>query len=227
MQETDLHDSYRELTTLQVSRSNDLVYESLRKAILQGVFAPGQRLIEARLGERFGVSRGPVREAIRSLEREGLIQSSPRRGVFVASLGKTDIAEIYGLRLALECGAIRDACKHITEDDLVDMARLVREMEESSAAHALDLLAHEDVAFHRKICELSGNSRLLNTWLSVLGQIQLLSEQVITSLYADLAQIPQRHDLIFEALAARDQDAAEVTMRSHIDSVASRILETL
>lgn len=218
---------YAALPALRVERSNDLVYQRLREAIISGAFTPGQRLVEARLGERFGVSRAPIREAFRSLASEGLIESIPRRGVFVVSLSREDAAEIYGLRSALECWAVREACDRVTDADASALLTLVHAMESSSNAHARDLLVDEDVEFHRKICVLSGNGRLLSTWLGVAGQIQLLSKHVIGSLYSDLDVIPRRHDAIVEAIRPGNQEQAERVMREHIESVASSVISTL
>lgn len=217
-------EDYNSLQTLTVERSNDLAYERLRDAITSGALEPGRRLVESRLAARLGVSRAPVREAIRVLEREGLVRSVPRRGVTVTVLSKDDVREIYGLRAALECAAVRDAARNATPELLARLTTLVEAMHRGSRANDLELLAAEDVAFHSAICEFAGNARLHRVWSGIHAQIRLLSRQVIGTLYSDLTPIPHRHELILDAIRAGDMDVAERTIREHVSSVADRIV---
>jgi DNA-binding GntR family transcriptional regulator len=214
---------YPDLAAIAPETSADLVYASLRAAITNGTLVPGQRLVETRLAEQLGVSRAPLREAIRVLTTEGLLTNVPRRGVTVALMRRGDVAEIYGLRVALESWAAREACRLATESDLEALASLVAEMERSSEVADIDRLSGSDVTFHRRICEIAGNHRLLRVWTGNLGQIRLLSRQVIGTLYADLHQVPRRHEQILEALRQRSPDLAETLVREHIESVAARI----
>jgi DNA-binding GntR family transcriptional regulator len=220
----DSQDEYLGVSAVAAETSADLVYANLRSAITNGTLVPGQRLVEARLAEKLGVSRAPLREAIRVLASEGLLTNVPRKGVMVAILRKTDAEEIYGLRIALETWAAREACHRATEAELQALSELVAEMERSSEASDLELLSGRDVVFHRRICEIAGNHRLLRVWTGILGQIRLLSRQVIGTLYTDLHQVPKRHEYIVEALRERDQALAETLVREHIESVAARIL---
>jgi DNA-binding GntR family transcriptional regulator len=218
---------YAGLQSVNVETSTDLVYASLHNAITSGALAPGQRLIEARLAERMGVSRAPLREAMQKLAAEGLLENLRRRGVVVAILREADAAEIYGLRTALECWAAREACRRATESELATLTTLVHEMERSSNASNVEVLSGEDVNFHRGICEMAGTGRLLRAWTANLSQIRLLSRQVLGTLYADLHQVPQRHERIIKALYEREPEAAERLVREHIESVAARVLEVM
>ena len=218
---------YAGLQSVNVESSTELVYANLHDAITTGALVPGQRLIEARLAERMGVSRAPLREAMQKLAAEGLLENLPRRGVVVAVLRREDAAEIYGLRTALECWAAREACRVATETDLGSLVAVVHEMETSSNDSDVELLSGEDVTFHRRICEMAANRRLLRAWTGNLNHIRLLSRQVIGTLYADLHQVPQRHERIMEALNDRQPDAAERLVREHIESVAARVLEAM
>jgi DNA-binding GntR family transcriptional regulator len=217
-------DDYPGVPAVALETSADLVYASLRRAITDGTLVPGQRLIEARLAERLGVSRAPLREAMRVLASEGLVNNVPRRGVIVAILRKADAAEIYGLRIALETWAAREACRLASEADLAALRALVAEMEQSSEANDLEVLSGNDVIFHRRICEIAANHRLLRVWTGIHSQIRLLSRQVIGTLYADLHAVPKRHELIVEAIAERNPVLVETLVREHIESVAARIL---
>lgn len=96
----------------------DVVFNTLRQAILKGDLKPGERLLEIALAERLGVSRTPVREAMRKLEQEGLVVMIPRRGAQVASITEKDLNDVLEVRIALENVAIEKACKLITEDEL-------------------------------------------------------------------------------------------------------------
>lgn len=218
---------YAGLQSVTVETSTELVYTNLHHAITSGALVPGQRLIEARLAERMGVSRAPLREAMQRLGTEGLLENLPRRGVVVAILRRADAAEIYGLRIALESWAAREACRLATESDLEGLTALIHEMETSSNASNVELLSGEDVTFHRRLCEISANTRLLRAWTANLSQIRLLSRQVLGTLYADLHQVPQRHERIITAVSERQPDAAERLVREHIESVAARVLEAM
>src|SRR5690606_27892766 len=123
---------YQHIPALEVDILNDRVYEVLRNAIMSGALAQGERLVETQLSEKLGVSRGPLREAIRRLEHDGLVTSIPRRGVTVTVLSRNDVEEIYGLRTALECGAIRIACTKATASDLQELETLVNQMKLAS-----------------------------------------------------------------------------------------------
>jgi DNA-binding GntR family transcriptional regulator len=217
-------DDYRGVPAVALETSADLVYANLRRAITNGTLMPGQRLVEARLAERLGVSRAPLREAMRILASVGLVSNVPRRGVMVAILRKADAAEIYGLRIALETWAAREACRLATDADLAALRALVADMERSSGSGDVEVLSGSDVIFHRRICEIAANQRLLRVWTGILTQIRLLSRQVIGTLYADLHQVPKRHEYIVEAIEQRDPLLAERLVREHIESVAARIL---
>ena len=161
---------YDTLHVLTVGRSNDLVYDRLRAAIISGELQPGQRLVEARLGERLGLSRAPVRDAMRLLERDGLVQSLPRRGAVVVTLNRHDVREIYGLRAALECAAIRDVTINATPEFLAQLEVLIEAMQRESHASDVALLSGDDVAFHSAICKFPGNARLFSAWTGIHAQ---------------------------------------------------------
>jgi DNA-binding GntR family transcriptional regulator len=215
---------YAGLPTLAVEALNERVCQVLRDAIVTGALPPGQRLVEARLAEHLGVSRAPIREALRVLQREGLVTSLPARGVVVTVLTKRDVREIYGLRTALECWAVREACVKASPTQIKQIATLIEEMDQASLRNDADLLAAEDVRFHSLIFEISGNNRLLQVSSTILSQIRLLSTQVVHTLYTDLRLIPDRHHIILDAIRSGDADTAERCVRDHITSVADLIV---
>ena len=144
------------------------------------------------------------------------VEHTRSNGGRIVAVGTTSVR-------ALESWAAREACRLATDSDLEALDTLVTEMERSSEVADIDRLSGSDVTFHRRICEIAGNHRLLRVWTGNLGQIRLLSRQVIGTLYADLHQVPRRHEQILEALRQRTPDLAETLVREHIESVAARI----
>ena len=138
----------------------DVVFNTLRQAILKGELKPGERLLEIALAERLGVSRTPVREAMRKLEQEGLVVMIPRRGAQVASITEKDLNDVLEVRIALENVAIEKACKLITEEELGRLWVAAKEFEKTKAEGNLVRLAEADVAFHEIIYQASDNKRL-------------------------------------------------------------------
>jgi len=150
------------------------VADQLREEILDGRLPAGSRLVETELADRFGVSRGPIRDALSELARGGLAVDLPRRGTFVSSLTETDLEEVYVLRRAIEEAAIPLAIARATEADIVDLFLVLADVE---AAYGRDDLAaawETDMAFHRAYCRLSGNGRLLALFDHLASQTVLL-----------------------------------------------------
>ena len=129
----------------------DVVFNTLRKAILKGELKPGERLMEIALAERLGVSRTPVREAMRKLELEGLVVMIPRRGAQVANITEKDLNDVLEVRIALENLSIENACMRMTEEQLEELWNAAKNFEATMAEGNLVKLAEADVAFHEVI----------------------------------------------------------------------------
>src|SRR5512146_605958 len=152
----------------------EAVADQLRDEILDGRLAAGSRLIETELADRFGVSRGPVRDALRELARVGLAVDLPRRGTFVSSLTERDLLEVYEIRRAIEEAAVR---LMIERAGAADVAKLFDAVAATERAYEGDDLAaawEADMAFHRTYCRLSGNGRLLELFDGLASQTVLL-----------------------------------------------------
>lgn len=201
----------------------DDVYARLRQAIFTGELAPGERLVEDVLASQLGVSRAPIRDALKALVRDGLVASSRRRGKIVMLLSPRDAWEVYSLRSTLEAMAIRLVMPSPAPELLEDLEATVDAMEQASLAGDHQALSSLDVQFHETLIRASGHERLFRTWESMSIQIRLLSRQVIDNIYSDLERVPGRHGALIAAIRAGDSDAAEVQIRNHIDSVADRI----
>ena len=139
----------------------DVVFNTLRQAILKGELKPGERLMEIALAERLGVSRTPIREAMRKLEQEGLVVMIPRRGAQVANITEKDLNDVLEVRIALENVAIEKACARMTEEEMRRLWLAAKEFEHTIAEGNLVKLAEADVAFHEVIYQASDNKRLI------------------------------------------------------------------
>ena len=135
----------------------DVVFNTLRKAILKGELKPGERLMEIALAERLGVSRTPVREAMRKLELEGLVVMIPRRGAQVANITEKDLNDVLEVRIALENLSIENACMRMTEEQLEELWNAAKNFEATMAEGNLVKLAEADVAFHEVIYKGKNN----------------------------------------------------------------------
>src|SRR4051812_10615382 len=148
-----------------------IVLRTLREAIIDGRLAPGEAVVEAQLSRQLGVSRAPLREALSSLENEGLIVSVPWRGAFVAPLTERGVTELQAFRRLLEVFAAEQVLEQGTVD-IASLDELVSEMERCAETGDLDCMNEADVRFHTRIVELSGNDLLLDVWRSYVAPIR-------------------------------------------------------
>jgi DNA-binding GntR family transcriptional regulator len=202
------------------------VYDVLRAAILSGRLAPGARLVEADVARQMSTSRSPVREAVRKLEREGMLEYKPRRGTVVVGLSHEDVLDAYRLRAHLEAYAAGLASVRVTQEQLESLWVLVERMRLSAAADDLAELLAADVEFHRLLCEASGSRRLVQVWRSLDPERwTLLSGLRATDL--SLAQLAERHSPIVAALRSRVPAKAEAIVRTHILELAQHVVAAL
>jgi DNA-binding GntR family transcriptional regulator len=201
----------------------DEVVVAIERAVLIGAVAPGQRLVESEIARQMGISKAPVREALRELERLGLVVSYPRRGTFVAELTSTVASEAYGLRAVIESYAARLAVSHHTDRDLAGMEDLLAQADDESMDGEDQLIrqAELDLAFHDEIYRLSGHRQLQEAWGNLRSRIRVLL--VATRVLRDTdpsANGPrpytQWHAPILAALRARDPDRAEAAVIRHL-----------
>jgi DNA-binding GntR family transcriptional regulator len=203
------------------------VLEALRSDILSGRTKPGSRLLEADIAQRMGISRAPVREAIRQLEQEGLVEFFPHRGAVVVGLPEDEIDAIYELRALIEERAIARACARATDADLDRLDRLIDEMRRAHAAKDIALLAEIDLRFHGLLVELSGFSLLRHIWGSLDGLVRVRSYQALyrpgrAARYFLRGSI-ESHTQLLDALRTRDPDQAAQAVRAHILDVVEQL----
>jgi DNA-binding GntR family transcriptional regulator len=197
------------------------VLAELRRRIVDGEYAQGERLTETRLADDFGVSRNPVREALRVVEAEGFVQILPRRGAVVVTLDDTAVRDLFGVRQQLETLAAGLAAERATADDLAMLRRLVEDANKATDAEDFDTVAELNSAFHRAVIEVSGNRWLHSIsaamyhhvhWVFRVGAAQRAPHSV------------EEHVRLIDAIAAGDPEAATTAARRHVEAAAQAAL---
>lgn len=192
--------------------------ETIRKRILAGELGPGARLLEERLTEDLDISRPPLREALRLLENEGLIERAPRRGAYVRTLTDQDVNEILPIRSALERLAFETGIPVEDPARLVAARSALEEMERCAKLRDRGALVQAGYAFHSALVRIAGNSRLEAIYSSVQQQILLcMSRNLIARerFYEDLEEHVARHRHLLEAVEAGDRAAALAELAVH------------
>ncbi|WP_299727003.1 GntR family transcriptional regulator [uncultured Endozoicomonas sp.] len=193
------------------------VTDLLMQDIVSGQLEEGSRISELELSRRYGIGRGPLREAILRLEGMGLVVREPHVGARVVRLSRQELAEIFTMREALEGVAAREAAKNITDAELIDLGQLIdrhgRYVEENNGEAYMD--QEGDYDFHYRIIKASGNQRLINLLCNELYHlIRIYRKTSKGEARPERALI--EHKMIFQALQDRDGELAELLMRKHI-----------
>lgn len=197
----------------------DVVFNTLRQAILKGELAPGERLMEIQLAERLGVSRTPIREAIRKLELEGLVLMIPRKGAEVAKISEKSLRDVLEVRRSLEELAIELACQRMNEEDIEKLEEAQAAFAEAIAAGDAMAIAESDESYHDAIYRGTYNDRLVQILYNLREQMYRYRLEYIKD--ADKRQILLlEHDKILKAIKNRRVIEAKDTMRAHIDNQA-------
>ncbi|MDD7389493.1 MAG: GntR family transcriptional regulator [Lachnospiraceae bacterium] len=193
----------------------DAVFETLREAILKGVLPPGQHLMEMQLAYQLGVSRTPVREAIRMLELEGLVNMVPRKGARVAAISEKSLCDVLEVRRALEELSVRLACTRMERDDLEKLDSINQQFIRACQSDDVVQIARIDESFHAVIYEAADNVKLLQLLNQMQNQMYRYRIEYIKM--KDRRQIlVEEHKKIIHSLARRDVDAATEATRTHI-----------
>lgn len=195
----------------------DVVFNTLRQAILKGELEPGERLMEIQLAERLGVSRTPIREAIRKLELEGLVLMIPRKGAEVAKISEKSLRDVLELRRSLEELAIELACQRMTEEEIDELEDAQRAFRKAVDSKDVMLMAETDEKYHEIIYQGTKNSRLVQILNNLRKQMYRYRLEYIKD--ADKRQILLiEHDNILKAVRNRKVAEAKAAMREHIDN---------
>jgi DNA-binding GntR family transcriptional regulator len=203
------------------------VYEEIKEAIINNTIKPGTMIQERILAEKLGVSRTPVREALRRLNSEGLIELIPGKGATVTKITIEDIREIMQVREPLECLAVKLAAERIQPQDIKYLEDMIANWDkEINCSDQINFqsLSTKDIAFHEYIVEIAGNKRLasiLNMLRDQIRRITFLTQDNKTRIETSFPQ----HLKILEALKQRDPVAAEENMRQHMQSIKEYYFE--
>jgi DNA-binding GntR family transcriptional regulator len=199
------------------------VTNSVRQAILGGTLRPGSQINQVEVAAKLRVSRGPLREALRQLEEEGLVLSLPHKGTFVTEITTDDIEEVYSIRAVLESFAIRRAVEHATADDLRDLSDIVGEMEKAAEVADVVRLRSLDLQFHLTICKSARHQLLLQLWKSIELRVRRLLA-LRHGIYKDPRDIVGTHPDIVRAIQARDAGQAAILMDTHVREACEQLL---
>lgn len=202
----------------------DIVFRNLRTAILRGDFQPGERLMENQLADKMGVSRTPIREAIRKLELEGLVVMVPRKGAEVANITEKDIRDVLEVRATLEGLAIKLACENMQTDDIRHLTQVNDEFIKAVKAKKADDVIERDIAFHDVIFEASGNEKLIQILNNLREQIYRYRTEYIYHI-ADHNQLVKEHLQIVEALKNKKPELATDLAIAHVQAQQKSVIE--
>lgn len=204
----------------------EVVCETLRNAIVSGILKPGERLMEIQLAEELGVSRTPVREAIRKLELEGFVIMVPRRGTYVADLSIKDINEVYEVRTSLDVLAAGLAAERITEEELEQMERLLVQIGEYIDNGDMDKIVEADSLFHDILYRASRNDRLVGIINNLREQLTRFRSMSM-SYPGRLKNTLEEHSRLVEAIAQRDPELAQQRAVEHMENAEQTLLNDL
>lgn len=204
----------------------DVVFNTLRQAILKGELKPGERLMEIALADKLGVSRTPIREALRKLEQEGLVVMIPRRGAQVADITEKDLNDVLEVRIALENLSVEKACKRMTEEQIKKLGLAAKEFERTTAENNLVKLAEADVAFHEIIYQAADNQTLNQVQSNLREQIyryrvEYLKDEEMRN------QLVKEHEQLYLAMKERNVEKAQEISFHHIENQRKGIIRSI
>lgn len=197
------------------------LFSELQRDILTGKLAPGQKLTEQAICKEYKVSRTPVREALRQLETEGLVENILNRGAFVIGLSQQDFEDMFELRKAYEIQAVKWAIERITDDEMDALEETFEFMEFYTLRNDVDKMLTINAGFHQIIYEASHNRMLRQLLSSYQTYFKYRSQEDI---YADdyLTTVLEEHRMIFKAFTEKDVEAGAEAMEKHIDNSKKR-----
>ena len=194
---------------------SDDVAKIIRKMILNGELQPGGWINQAQLAEKFNISRGPIREAMKLLQNEGLIKHETNKGTFVATLSEQDAFEIYTLRALLEGEAAQLALAHLTDRDLSELESYIQEFSEAMQNHDIEHQVQCDILFHGKIVEASKHNRLISIHKHLDTQVGVMYLTVANQVPMRVEQVVHNHRILLDALRTRDKEQIQKEFSNH------------
>lgn len=202
----------------------DIVFQTLRKAILTGELEPGERLMETQLGEKLGVSRTPIREAIRKLELEGLVVMVPRKGAQVSQFTEKDIEDVLEIRAALEALAAKLACKKMDDRAFLKLQLAIAEYQYAARDNDIEVMVEKDVEFHETIFNITQNDKLVQLFNNLGEQVHRYRIAYLKNA-KEVDTVRIEHLEILEALTNRNEELAAELATKHIHTQCNSIMK--
>ena len=204
----------------------DVVFNTLRKAILRGELKPGERLMEIQLANKLGVSRTPIREAIRKLELEGLVLLIPRKGAEVAQITEKNMQDVLEVRKALEELSVQLACERITPEQVEEMKMAAEDFREVLKSGDVTKIAEADVKFHDIIFAATNNQRLITLLNNLREQMYRFRVEYLKQKEC-YPQLLEEHDKLIALISGGEVEEACELMGCHIDNQASTVSDVI
>jgi DNA-binding GntR family transcriptional regulator len=204
----------------------DVVFKTLRQAILRGELKPGERLMEIKLANKLGVSRTPIREAIRKLELEGLVLMIPRRGAEVAEITEKSLNDVLEVRKALEELSVQLACERITPEQVEEMKMAAEDFRKVLKSGDVTKIAEADVKFHDIIFAATNNQRLITLLNNLREQMYRFRVEYLKQKEC-YPQLLEEHDKLIALISGGEVEEACELMGCHIDNQASTVSDVI
>lgn len=200
----------------------DVVFNTLRQAILRGELKPGERLMEIQLANKLGVSRTPIREAIRKLELEGLVLMIPRKGAEVAEITEKNMRDVLEVRKALEELAVQLACDKITKEEIEEMKKAAEDFKKILKSKDITEIAEADVRFHDIIYMATDNQKLIQLLNNLREQMYRYRVEYLKDA-AIYPRLIEEHHRMYDALKEKDQKQAVAYVEKHLHNQAEAV----
>lgn len=204
----------------------DVVFKTLRQGILTGELKPGERLMEIHLANKLGVSRTPIREAIRKLELEGLVTMIPRRGAEVAQITEKSMKDVLEVRKVLDNLSVTLACERITEEEKEQLQDACADFEDAVKTGDFSMIAKTDVAFHDIIVAATRNIRLSQMVNNLAEQMYRYRFEYIKD-SSQHNRLVQEHREICDGIVKKDKEKALAAIEAHIDNQEIAVLKQI
>ena len=208
---------------LQSHSLTTLVQHEIERLIISGELSAGDKLNEAMLAERLGVSRGPVREAFRALAETGLVRIEKNRGVFVREVTLEEADEIYEVRAALDQLVGRRLAESIRPEQLKELRGILERMEKATAKQDIDAYYPLNLQFHDTLVQFTGNKKLLATYRRIVNELNLYRRETLASSGGGLPVSTAEHKKIFDAIASGDPERAGRALYDHVAASRGRM----
>ena len=204
----------------------DVVFNTLRQAILRGELKPGERLMEILLAKKLGVSRTPIREAIRKLELEGLVLMIPRKGAEVAEITEKSLRDVLEVRRALEELSVQLACEKITKEEIRELERVAKEFQQVVKSSDITEIAEVDVRFHDIIYTATDNQKLIQLLNNLREQMYRYRVEYLKR-DGVFPQLIAEHEAIIRHIENNEKEKATEVMCRHIDNQVEAVIDVI